>query len=311
LPNREKWFHESVSIELSQLRRAIRRQSNLWVRRFLWVTLAETVRLVSNDRTSTYKLHARAVDEIAKRVLSPIKVFGEIGQTNAGSFAEFRSELRSRKVVKSGRYGAKVEVKIGDTRDASTSWNDQSFDLIMTSPPYGDNKTTVTYGQHSYLPLHWIDFDDIDPCADLDTLRTTHEIDRRSLGGALRDKCWTEERVLDTSPILRRCADSLPVVPTDGRARLLRFYADFAAGLSRIAALAKPNAYMVWTVGNRNIGGRQVPTDLILGELLAQQSCAVLKTLTRTIHHKRMPDRNKSSATMREEQILLVRKLER
>jgi len=310
LPNREKWFHEAVSVELSRLRRAIRRQSNLWVRRFLWVTLAETVRLVSNDRTSTYKLHARAADEISKRVLSPIKIFGEIGKVNAESFAEFRSELRNRKVVKSGRYSAKAEVKIGDTRDILESWSDRSFDLIMTSPPYGDNMTTVTYGQHSYLPLHWIDFEDIDPDADLDTLRTTQEIDRRSLGGRLRDKGWTEERVLDMSATLRHCADSMPAVPTDGRARLLRFYADFAAGLARIADLAKPDAYMVWTVGNRNIGGREVPTDLILSELLAQQSCSVLKTLTRTIHHKRMPDRNKSSATMRKEQILLVRKIE-
>jgi hypothetical protein len=311
LPNREKWFHEAVSVELSRLSRAIRRQSNLWVRRFLWVTLAETVRLVSNDRTSTYKLHARTTDEIAKRVLSPIKVFGEIGQVNADSFAEFRGELRKRKFIKSGRYGAKVDVKVGDTRDALEGWANQSFDLIMTSPPYGDNMTTVTYGQHSYLPLHWIDFEDIDSGADLDTLRTTQEIDRRSLGGRLCDKGWAEERVLDTSPTLRRCADNLPTIPADGRVRLLRFYADFAAGLARIAELAKPNAYMVWTVGNRNIGGQEVPTDLILSELLAQQSCTVLKALTRTIHHKRMPDRNKSSVTMRKEQILLVRKLER
>ena len=31
-----------------------------------------------------------------------------------------------------------------------------SVDLICTSPPYGDNHTTVTYGQFSILPLLWI-----------------------------------------------------------------------------------------------------------------------------------------------------------
>lgn len=311
LPNREKWFQDAVSIELSRLRQAIRRQSNLWVRRFLWVTLAETVRLTSNDRTSTYKLHARPTDEIAKRILSPVKLFEEIGAVNAESFADFRGELRARAQLKAGKYGAETQVKIGDTRNLSTSWSDRSFDLIMTSPPYGDNMTTVTYGQHSYLPLHWIDYEDIDAAADLETLRTTQEIDRRSLGGWRHEKSWSEERLLDSSPTLCDCAESLPATPVDGRARLLRFYADFAASLDSIAELAKPNGYMVWTVGNRNIGGRQVPTDLILSEMLSARSCTVLKTLTRKIHHKRMPDRNASSATMREEKILLVRKLAR
>jgi hypothetical protein len=309
LRNREKWFQLTVSIELSRLRRAIRRQSNLWVRRFLWVTLAETVRLTSNDRTSTYKLHARPVADSAKRTLSPVAVFLEMGTINAESFSEFRSELRRRSRVRSGTYAGNSEVNIGDTRDTSDKFGAKSFDLIMTSPPYGDNLTTVTYGQHSYLPLHWIDYEDIDPEADRETLRTTHEIDRRSLGGTQHEKSWTEESLLASSPALKNFADNLPATPSDGRKRLLRFYGDFAASLVSIASAAKPNAYMVWTVGNRNIGGKQVPTNIVLQELLEEQGCSVLKTLTRTIHHKRMPDRNASSATMREEKILLVRKL--
>ena len=311
LPNRQKWFHDVVSVELSRLRRAIRRQPDLWVRRFLWVTLAETVRLTSNDRTSTYKLHARPVEEITKRILSPIKLFGEIGAINAESFADFRIQLHARAQLKAKKYRAETEVKIGDTRDLSASWNSRSFDLVMTSPPYGDNMTTVTYGQHSYLPLNWIDYRDIDSAADIETLRTTQEIDRRSLGGWIHDKSWSEERLLDSSPALRNCAGNLPAVPAGGRARLLRFYTDFAASLDSITKLTKPNGYMVWTVGNRSIGGRQVPTDLILSEMLSTHVCTVLKTLTRKIHHKRMPGRNASSPTMREERILLVRKLER
>jgi len=311
MENLSKWFKPEVSIELSRLRRAIRRQSDLWVRRFLWVTLAETVRLTSNDRTSTYKLHARPMEEVAKRRLSPIAIFREVGQISAESFGDFRRELQQRDRIKSGRYRGKSDVRIGDTRELEGAWAEGTFDLIMTSPPYGDNMTTVTYGQHSYLPLHWIDFADIDEHADPETLRTTQEIDRRSLGGSSHETTWTEEQLLAASPELKACAESLPAKPADGHKRLIRFYGDFAASLVRIAALAKPNGYMVWTVGNRNIGGSQVPTDRILTELLEDQGCTVLTTLTRKIHHKRMPDRNASSATMREERILLVRKRER
>ncbi|MGO7335707.1 hypothetical protein [Rhizobium leguminosarum] len=308
--NRGKWFQEDVSLELSRLRRAIRQCDNLWVRRFLWVTLAETVRLTSNDRTSTYKLHARSAFDIAKRALSPIAVFRELARKNAASFSEFRRRLNEAKQLTSGRYVAETEVRIGDTRKTQEYWSDAApFDLLMTSPPYGDNLTTVTYGQHSYLPLHWIDFKDIDPSADEATLRTTQEIDRRSLGGIASDDVWTEEKLFEASPRLKRFADDLPAKPADGRTRLIRFYKDFGTSLDSILDVMKPDSYMIWTVGNRNIAGKQVPTDLVLSELLEGLTCKVITTLTRRIHHKRMPDRNASSATMREEKILLIRKV--
>ncbi|WP_152554265.1 hypothetical protein [Burkholderia sp. A1] len=309
--NREKWFQADVSLELSRLRRAIRSCDDLWVRRFLWVTLAETVRLTSNDRTSTYKLHARPASEIEKRTLSPIVVFRNLARENAASFAAFRRKLDEAKRLKSARYVAQSDARVGDTRNAQDYWADAApFDLLMTSPPYGDNLTTVTYGQHSYLPLHWIDFKDIDPAADIATLRTTQEIDRRSLGGATSDEAWDEAELLEASPRLKIFADGLTAKPSDARVRLIRFYRDFGASLESIINVIKPNGYMIWTVGNRNIAGQQVPTDLVLGELVEGLKCKVVTTLTRRIHHKRMPDRNASSATMREEKILLVRKIE-
>jgi hypothetical protein len=307
--NRQKWFQPEVLVELSRLRRAIRKCTDLWVRRFLWVTLAETVRLTSNDRTSTYKLHARPADEIAKRTLWPIEVFRDLARENAASFLKFRRRLTEAKQLKSAQYVGETDARIGDTRQALKYWgNVAPFDLLMTSPPYGDNLTTVTYGQHSYLPLHWIDFKDIDPAADIATLRTTQEIDRRSLGGTLGGGAWEEAKLLEASPRLKRFADGLPPKPDDARSRLVRFYRHFGASLDSILGVMKPDGYMIWTVGNRNIAGQQVPTDLVLGELVEGLNCKVVTTLTRRIHHKRMPNRNASSATMREEKILLVRK---
>jgi hypothetical protein len=309
MPNLTKWFQPHVSTELSKLRRAIRKQEDLWVRRFLWVTLAETVRLTSNDRTSTYKLHARPAEEIARRSLSPISIFRDLARENASSFFKFRRRLSELGHLKRAKYIQETDVRIGDTRAALSCWGEAlPFDLLMTSPPYGDNQTTVTYGQHSYLPLQWIDFSDIDPAADAGALRTTSELDRRSLGGAAADGVWTEDKLLEASPRLKRFADELPTAPFDGRQRLLRFYRDFGASLDSIVAVMRPTGYMVWTVGNRNIAGKQVPTDLVLSDLIEGLNCKVVTTLARRIHHKRMPDRNASSATMREEKILLVRK---
>jgi hypothetical protein len=53
-PGRDKWFTPGVVLELSALRRAIARRSDLALRRFLWVAVAETVRLACvTARTSS------------------------------------------------------------------------------------------------------------------------------------------------------------------------------------------------------------------------------------------------------------------
>ncbi|MFD1626633.1 hypothetical protein [Azospirillum griseum] len=311
LKNWQKWFKTDVAIELSRLRRAIRNESDLWVRRFLWVTLAETIRLTSNDRTSTYKLHARSAEDIERRNLSPIKVFMELSLKNSTSFHKFRRELHNKNKIDNGAYCANTKIILADARDDLVNmWEGHApFDLLMTSPPYGDNITTVTYGQHSYLPLNWIDFTDIDPAADINSLRTTQEIDRRGLGGRTIVTASDEEALFSLSPTLKKFADTMSAHPKDGRVRLMRFYRDFSKSLEMLTRQLRPNGYMIWTVGNRNIGGQQVPTDGILGELLEGQRCRLVTTLRRTIHHKRMPDRNASSKTMREEKIVLARKL--
>ena len=166
----------------------------------------------------------------------------------------------------------------------------------------------MTYGQHSYLPLAWIDFEDIDREADQAALCSTHEIDSRSLGGRGTLSQQDADRLFDTSPSLRLFGESLYAASTKARNRLLRFYHDFFQSIAQISDVLRRDGYMIWTIGNRNVTGRQVPTDEILKEMLEGVGCAHVVTLTRQIHHKRMPTRNATSATMREEKILIVRK---
>ena len=52
----------------------------------------------------------------------------------------------------------KVNLKCGNSIYLQDMLNlkNESIDLVITSPPYGDNQTTVTYGQYSTLPMYWI-----------------------------------------------------------------------------------------------------------------------------------------------------------
>ncbi len=308
-PNMLKWFDEIAAIDLSRIRRGIRAEKNLWMRRFFWVCLAETVRQTSNSRTSTFKLHIRPLAELQNRSVSPIQTFQRVLQTNLGHIRTQEQLLERSGLLDHGSYKGNVDVQLGDTsKGLPVSFADPPHDLLITSPPYGDNKTTVPYGQHSYLPLQWIDFEDIDERADKACLRTTHELDTRSLGGRL-NRAIQDARILhDASRTLRRTVEKLSELPRDRKGRVAAFCRDLDRTLDPVVNALRPGAYMIWTVGNRTVGGRPVPMDVILEELLSLRGAALIARIPRPIPTKRMALKNNISQTMRSETILVMRK---
>jgi hypothetical protein len=304
-PNIRKWFSSSVIRELSCIQRGIRAEVSLWCRRFFWVALAETVRQCSNARTSTYKLHIRTARDIqARKTISPILVFENILMRNLMMFSEHRQMLAANDLLLRGRYKKRTEVRLRDARKLQL--RNGSFDLLVTSPPYGDNKTTVPYGQHSYLPLQWIDFCDIDQNASSDVLNTTHAIDRQSLGGA--GGSVELEPVLDASPTLRKTLTKLKDLPPDRARRIGAFSTDLHECIKPILAMLRANAYMIWVIGDRRVGGLEIPTCQILREFLESHGAIHVLNIRRSIPTKRMALKNSISPTMNREQILIFRK---
>lgn len=312
-PNLQKWFTNDVAIELSKLKRAIQDEKEIWSRRFMWVVLAETIRLTSNDRTTTYKLHARPQAEIKSRSVSPLTLFSQLVKRNLVDLTDYRNELLEKGYISDGKYGGKVVISVGDTtlglenlRPEGTEY----FDLLVTSPPYGDNKTTITYGQHSYLPLQWIDLQDIDRTVDNSCLDTTLSIDTNSIGGRRsRDLETQTEYLRQLSKSLANTLDALRDKPRDRTSRVSGFYDDFVKSLDNSVSVLKKNAYLIFTVGNRRVGDIEVPNYQILCELLLERGVTPVTQLERKIHNKRMPHRNQFTRMMRTEKILIFRKI--
>ena len=65
---------------------------------------------------------------------------------------------------------------------------------------------------------------------------------------------------------------------------------------------------MIWTVGNRRVGGEAIPTDAILVELLAAKGARLVTRIERKIPSKRIATRNAITSTMRGETILVFGK---
>ena len=306
-PNRDKWFSQEVQIALSKVRRAIRAENTLWARRFFWIALAETARASSNSRTSTFKLHIRTREDIDNRSCHPIGIFKKTLARNIQHYEEQASKLsesESKKIVR-GRYQREVTVSLADVRTVKSK---ADLDIIITSPPYGDNATTVPYGQYSYLPLQWVDLHDIDDNIDDDCLVSTHEIDTRSLGGSKRVKKDVADGLKDRSPAFRDYIKDLNGQPHDRALRVTAFFRDLDGCLCPIVESLRPGGLMVWTLGNRKVGGKRVPLDRILKELLQAHDVSLLCNLTRRIPSKRMALKNNITDTMSSETILVMRK---
>ena len=288
--------------------RAIRAEDALWSRRFFWVALAETVRLTSNSRTSTFKLHVRPADEIASRAIDPVGVFAAIVERNLNRLRENASLLEASGSIRSGRYEGQVQVAWGDTASEDQRNGQVKADLLVTSPPYGDNATTVPYGQHAFLPLQWIDLDDIEAGISPEFLSNTHAIDSRSLGGLRSGALEEVESVCQRSKSLTRLLRRLRDEPRDRAIRVAAFWRDLDTCLLTVLHRLRKNAYMVWVVGGRRVANRAIPMHSILAELIESRGGVPVTLLERRIPSKRMAVRNDISETMVCERVLIMRK---
>ena len=303
-----KWFKQDVSIELSKIRRAIKAEELLWVRRFFWVALAETIRLTSNSRTSTFKLHIRPIEEIKKRNLSPIKVFAEVLGRNLSKYANQKSILEERNLLKNGSYIGDISIELGNSSKNIPLNSLGKYDLLITSPPYGDNKTTVPYGQCAYLPLHWIELKDIDPELDNSWLSSTWEIDSRSLGGKKSGALIKAEKLFDISTSFKSIIKKLKNESSDRINKVAAFCYDLDSCIDPIFSALKSNACMVWIIGNRHVARHKIPLDDIVADLIIARGGKVVTKLQRKIPSKRMAVRNNIADTMGTETILIMRK---
>lgn len=304
-PERCKWFSPTASIHLSRIRRAICSESRLWARRLMWLAFADTVRAVSNSRGSTYKLHIRRPEEHAE-IPGAIEHFREIIRDSVIRVQWHEEDLRNRGVMQRGRVLRSINTFCSSVTDFSEC-RTAFADLIITSPPYGDNRSTVSYGQFSYLQLRWIPEEDLPLTAA--AFQNAYSIDGRSLGGSLRGSLQHAEQLRTASTAARNFIDALAILKRrDLMSKSLAFLRDYERSLMCASNLLRSGGYGIWTVGDRMVGGVRLPLGEITTEILERFGMPTQGHIQRTISQKRSPQRNSKGSTMNEERVLITKK---
>ena len=165
-----------------------------------------------------------------------------------------------------------------NTLELLPALNSNSFDITITSPPYGDNATTVPYGQFSMLALYTI------PGNDLNLegwgLNNFRMIESKSMGG------WRTTNTLDEQdkefilPYLNKISEAK-------HTKIILFFSDYFNFLREISRIT--SKYIVITLGNRTVDGVQIDLSGITQEYLLNQNYQVIKSADRKIAYKRTP----------------------
>lgn len=300
IPNFKKigyWFKPNAIIELQIIKECISSIENEAIRNFFLLAFSECIRLVSNRRNGEFKMYRMAPDKVREFNPDVKKEFYAILERNIDKMNDYSARI-------SDDNKSEVKVFASDSRVLSEI-EDESVDLVITSPPYGDSRTTVAYGEFSRLSLQWIDIYETQN-------QDVTKIDKSLMGGT---KYRNGFEFNLNSETLKSSLEEIFNIDIERAGDVYSFYKDLDEAIKTISQKTKKDGYQFWVVGNRTVKGINLKTDKIIAELGSAHNLKYLYTVERNISNKVMPNRNsptnkkgKTETTMTKEYIVIMKK---
>ena len=292
IPNIDYWFSKRAQRDLTLTLDYIKRIKPEPIADFFRVAFSLTVRKVSWTKNSEFKLVRMAPEQMDRHSPDVFMVMAEVLSENRKAFQSLR-DARGDDPLMPTVFEFNSVSGIPEHAVAPGS-----VDLVVTSPPYGDSRTTVAYGQFSRLSSQWLGYKD------------ANRIDNALMGGTK----------LGTGLVFG--VDELDDVIHDisladvRRARdVASFFYDYRESIRNVSTTIKPGGYACYVVGNRTVKGYEVPTAELTATFFEMNGFTRVNTFQRNIPNKRMPSMNSPSnvpgklgKTMKSENIVICRK---
>ncbi len=150
------------------------------------------------------------------------------------------------------------------------------YDVILTSPPYGDSYSTVQYGGASGICL-----DVVSRIHGLeDSFSYGHEIDTSCLGGM---------KNTEIGPIKGLRKYWAGSSQSDAAIRISHFLKEYALSCKGVANSLKPGGKAIYVVGRRSVEGFRLKLDLYTEDQFLENGMRLLKVERRKLREKRLP----------------------
>lgn len=293
--NIDFWYSGKAIAELSKLFDIISKIADEKIKNFYLLIFSEISRRISFLDHAGFKMY-RSKAKINKYFEPDIwDEFYKTAQRNFRLLKENNALPRDD--------STKQTLIYGDSKIIHSEIPEHSIDLIVTSPPYGDSKTTVAYGQYSRLPWQWLSQKD-------DII----QLDKTLLGGSIKN---LDKSVLGLSDTLTEQVKEIEKADNSKRVNdVIAFYSDLYSTLISASHYMKRGGYFILVTGNRTVKKVYLRTDIIITEFAKSLGYSAEKIYSRNIINKRMASKNsptnkkgKSIHTMMTENIIVLRKL--
>ena len=281
-PRLNYWFKPHVVENLAAIKDCINMFRDLDFRNFANVCFSLTVLRVSNiyNPGDTFVKRLKP-EELRKHNPKVFETFKAILTGTAAKVKDF-SRMCSEKT--------EVDITFSDARHLPFS--DSSIDLIVTSPPYGEEKNTVGYARWSRLSSLWLGYKS----------SQLHALEKISLGARNYTSFTMPSETLNG--IMSDVAKQDAALAATANS----FFQDYYTCLEEMARVLRPNQYCCIVVGNRSLKRRRIPMDIVTKEFGEKAGLRQEITHFRKIPTKAIPWVCARGETIAQESIVVLKK---
>jgi DNA modification methylase len=265
IPNVYHWFKPYVARELELLRAEIQQIADQSIRDFFQACFSATMYNVSNIRKADNPYFIRILheDELAKHKPAVLTQFSKTVKQNSEA-------VKSIEHVRKGK--ASVRIINGNTRELVSLIGEKSADLIVTSPPYGEETNTMDYARFSKLALYWLGLDG----------KHVKEMKNKALGS--HPKHWQEAEI--SSKALRGKLEEIAQKSQPRADEVYSFFYDYAICLKQMFEVCKVNSNCCIVIGDRTANGIPIPNGKITRELCEDAGFTISECIERKMYQR-------------------------
>lgn len=255
------------------------------------IVLSDTAFKTSNiDHRSSRFIRIYHEKELTKFNPNVLKQFQNRLLDSTNRMNQFVRKLRSSNIALN-----LVTVQKGDAR--KLPFNEEEFDSAITSPPYGEEKSTIGYARWSKLSVAWLRLNEneitnsnknsLGAISDKNILEKLSELESPTAYGLLRE-------LVKTDPC--RVKEALP------------FFFDYFKSLKEVHRVLKNGAYYSVVIGDRSIRKKMLDMEKVSVELGIAAGFTHVNSFFRQIPIKLIPWNTPTGSTISRESIILLQK---
>jgi hypothetical protein len=282
ITNINYWFSPIILANLALIKKFIDEINDDKIKQLFLVPFSESVRECSYTRNNEFKLYRIKADDI--------KYF------NPDVLSVFFTKLETVIEIYEKNYLPLIKDSIITIKNNTFVSEQEFYDIVLTSPPYGDSRTTVAYGQFSCLSNEWMG------------INTARQIDMMLMGGKKSDIPYQAGIIAEG--IKKVCKADIK-----RGLEVSSFYFDLEKSIKNVAKSVKKGGSVIYVVGNRRVKDTQLVTDQFVAEKFEEAGFSHVITYERALSNKAMPAKNSptnksgvTKGTMTQEFIVVLKK---